>query len=86
MTAEPRSALRVAMPEAGPWHEILNSDAAFYGGSGVGNLGRVQATAQPVGDWPASALVSVPPLATVVLCNRPIPTIAPTREENDASQ
>jgi 1,4-alpha-glucan branching enzyme len=75
-TPEPRNALRVAMPEAGSWHEILNSDAAFYGGSGVGNLGRVQATPHPVGGWPASALVSVPPLGTVLLCNRPIPTTA----------
>ncbi|MDB5899041.1 MAG: 1,4-alpha-glucan branching enzyme [Ramlibacter sp.] len=85
LTPEPRQALRVALPEAGPWHEILNSDAAFYGGSGVGNLGRVQATTQALGGWPASALVSVPPLGTVVLCNRPIPTTA-TREEPDASQ
>ena len=25
----------------GAWREILNSDAPFYGGSGVGNMGRV---------------------------------------------
>jgi 1,4-alpha-glucan branching enzyme len=74
MTPEPRQALRVAMPEAGTWHEILNSDAVFYGGSGVGNLGRVQATAHAVGGWPASALVTVPPLGTVMLSNRPIAT------------
>jgi 1,4-alpha-glucan branching enzyme len=72
MTPEPRQALRVAMPEPGTWHEILNSDAAFYGGSGVGNLGRVTATAHPVGGWPASALVTVPPLGTVILSNRPL--------------
>lgn len=74
MTPEPRTALRVAMPEAGTWHEVLNSDAPFYGGSGVGNLGRVQATSHPVGGWPASAVVAVPPLGTVVLSNRPLPT------------
>ena len=72
LTPEPRTALRVAMPEAGDWHELLNSDAAFYGGSGVGNLGRVQATAHPVGGWPASALVTVPPLGTVFL-SQPAP-------------
>jgi 1,4-alpha-glucan branching enzyme len=69
--------LRVALPEAGDWHELLNSDAAVYGGSGVGNLGRVQATAHPVGGWPASALVAVPPLGTVFLSNGPIPTTDP---------
>jgi hypothetical protein len=36
----------------------------------------VQATPHPVGGWPASALVSVPPLGTVLLCNRPIQTTA----------
>jgi 1,4-alpha-glucan branching enzyme len=79
LTAEPRTALRVALPEAGTWHELLNSDAAHYGGSGVGNLGRVHATSHAVGGWPASALVTVPPLATVILSDRPIPTIDPTQ-------
>ena len=31
------------LPESGVWHEILNSDAQEYGGSGVGNLGVVHA-------------------------------------------
>ena len=79
-----RAALRVAMPEAGEWHELLNSDAACYGGSGVGNLGRVLATAHPVGGWPASALVCVPPLGTVILSKRPISTIAPNPGEAHA--
>ncbi len=29
------------LPEAGVWHEVLNSDAQVYGGSGVGNMGLV---------------------------------------------
>jgi 1,4-alpha-glucan branching enzyme len=86
MTPEPRTALRVAMPEAGTWHELLNSDAAFYGGSGVGNLGRVQATAHALGGFPASALVAVPPLGTVILSNRPIPTTALTQGDPHARQ
>ena len=86
MTPEPRSSLRVAMPEAGDWHELLNSDAPYYGGSGVGNLGRVQATAHPVGGWPASALVTVPPLGTVLLCNRTIPTTVLTQGDAHARQ
>ena len=31
------------MPAGGPWREALNSDAEVYGGSGMGNLGRVEA-------------------------------------------
>ena len=73
LTPEMRPALRVALPAAGEWHELLNSDAAVYGGSGVGNLGSVRAEAQPLHGWPASALVAVPPLGTVVLSNRPAP-------------
>ncbi|HEV2360639.1 MAG TPA: 1,4-alpha-glucan branching protein GlgB, partial [Acidimicrobiales bacterium] len=34
-----RSRYRIGVPVSGPWHEVLNSDAADYGGSGVGNLG-----------------------------------------------
>jgi len=74
LTPEARSGLRVAMPATGTWHELLNSDAALYGGSGVGNLGAVQAVPHAVGGWPASALVTVPPLGTVILSERPIPT------------
>jgi 1,4-alpha-glucan branching enzyme len=86
MTPEPRTGLRVAMPATGEWHELLNSDAAFYGGSGVGNLGRVQATAHPVGGWPASALVTVPPLGTVILSNRTTSTTALTQGDAHARQ
>ena len=76
MTPEPRLALRLGLPHAGTWHELLNSDAAVYGGSGMGNLGRVQAHDQPLGGQPASATVTLPPLATLVLVDQP--THAPT--------
>ena len=33
------------LPESGVWHEVLNTDAQEYGGSGVGNLGVVHADA-----------------------------------------
>ena len=36
---------RIGVPRAGRWHEILNSDAAIYGGSGMGNCGGVDASA-----------------------------------------
>jgi 1,4-alpha-glucan branching enzyme len=45
----------------------LNSDAADFGGSGVGNLGGVTAGSQPWGDQPASAELTLPPLAALWL-------------------
>ncbi len=42
-----REGYRVGVPLAGPWREILNSDSPDYGGSGVGNLGRVVAAEKP---------------------------------------
>jgi len=58
---------RVGLPFAGRWDEILNSDAADFGGSGVGNLGGVTAESQPWGDQPASAELTLPPLAALWL-------------------
>ncbi len=56
---------RMGFPRAGQWREVLNTDAAEYGGSGQGNLGAV--TTEPI-SWHGcgdSALVTLPPLATV---------------------
>ncbi len=58
---------RVGLPFAGRWDEILNSDAADFGGSGVGNFGGVTAVAEPWGDHPASVELTLPPLAALWL-------------------
>ena len=50
---------------AGRWREVLNTDAAEFGGSGVGNLGGVDATDDPWVGRPASAVFTLPPLAAV---------------------
>jgi 1,4-alpha-glucan branching enzyme len=55
----------VGVTRAGVWHEIFNSDAPAYGGSGRGNLGRVEAKAIPMHGRPASLCVTVPPLGAV---------------------
>ena len=39
-TPMPRLSYRVGVPRAGHWHEILNSDATLYGGSGRRQLRR----------------------------------------------
>ena len=56
---------RLGLPYAGKWIEILNTDAEVYGGSGVGNLGAIQAQDVEWHGRPASARIGVPPLATV---------------------
>ncbi|WP_426726957.1 1,4-alpha-glucan branching protein GlgB [Curtobacterium flaccumfaciens] len=44
---------RFGLPTAGEWHEVLNTDAAEYGGSGVGNLGVVTAEDTPWAGLPS---------------------------------
>jgi 1,4-alpha-glucan branching enzyme len=63
--AVPHGDYRLGLPSAGQWDEVVNTDSATYTGSGVGNLGAVTATAEPHADQPASAVITVPPLATV---------------------
>ncbi len=66
-TPVPRDRYRVPLPMAGRWRERLNSDAGHYGGSGRGNLGEVHATQVSSHGKPASAEMSLPPMATVFL-------------------
>ena len=63
----PRYDYRVGMPVCCRWREVLNTDSAFYGGSGVGNLGGVEAEAVPWHDQPFSATLTLPPLGAVWL-------------------
>jgi 1,4-alpha-glucan branching enzyme len=63
----PRYEYRVGMPMCCEWREVLNTDAPFYGGSGVGNLGAVGAEAVPWHDQPFSASLTLPPLGGVWL-------------------
>jgi 1,4-alpha-glucan branching enzyme len=55
---------RIPVPFAGAWREVLNTDAAIYGGSNVGNAGVVRTL-----DDSATPEVSlaIPPLAAVFL-------------------
>ena len=66
-TPVPRENYRVGLPHAGEWQELLNTDSGVYGGSGLGNLGRVTASDEPAQGRPASASINVPPLGSVWL-------------------
>ncbi|CAN5826292.1 1,4-alpha-glucan branching protein GlgB [soil metagenome] len=67
-TPSPRHGYRLGVPEAGRWDEILNTDAAIYGGSGHGNLGSIDTgpLAVPFHGRPHSIDVVIPPLGVVV--------------------
>jgi 1,4-alpha-glucan branching enzyme len=64
-TPVPRTNTLAGVPRGGFWRELLNSDATHYGGSGVGNLGGVEAHPAPIHGWPWTLTVTVPPLACV---------------------
>jgi 1,4-alpha-glucan branching enzyme len=66
-TPVPRPDYLLALPQAGRWREILNTDAEIYGGSGQGNLGGVTATTDGWRNFPASARIKAPPLAALFL-------------------
>ncbi|MBP6628833.1 MAG: 1,4-alpha-glucan branching protein GlgB [Kofleriaceae bacterium] len=68
-----RTGYRVGAPAGGHWRELLNSDAASYGGGNVGNLGGVDAEAVPWHGQAHSLVVTVPPLGCVVLTPGPGP-------------
>ncbi len=71
-TPVPRTNYRIGVPKAGFYREAVNSDAAFYGGSNVGNQGGVES--EPV-SWmgrPHSIPIALPPLAGLILVHEPL--------------
>ena len=66
-TPVPRSGYRIGVPCGGTWQELLNSDAPEYYGSGLGNLGAVEATPGPWHGRPFSLELTLPPLGGLFL-------------------
>ncbi|WP_156726191.1 1,4-alpha-glucan branching enzyme [Streptomyces apocyni] len=63
-----RHAYRLGVPDDVPaWTEVINTDAARYGGSDVGNPPALKPDASPAHGRPASLRLTLPPLATVWL-------------------
>ena len=71
MTPVPRENFRIGVGEKGIWRERLNSDASLYGGSDIGNMGRVESMPVPCHGRPASIVVVLPPLAFLVFKKDP---------------
>jgi 1,4-alpha-glucan branching enzyme len=63
----PRHEYGIALPVAGEWEEILDTDSRFYGGSDVGNGGSVTATPA---DGGGHARLVLPPLGVLWLAPR----------------
>ncbi|WP_133755072.1 1,4-alpha-glucan branching protein GlgB [Naumannella halotolerans] len=69
----PREAMTIGLPSTGSWHEVLNTDSEIYDGTGkYGNLGQVEALAEPWNDFPARASVVVPPMGAVWFSQDPV--------------
>jgi 1,4-alpha-glucan branching enzyme len=81
-TPVPRYSYRIGVPQAGHYTEVLNTDAAVYGGSNVGNLGGVASEPIPSHGRPHSIELTLPPLATLIL-RAPAHIITPAAEGSE---
>jgi 1,4-alpha-glucan branching enzyme len=61
-TPVPREAYRIGVPEPGMYTELVNSDAAFYGGGNVGNAGAVATVPVAAHGYDQSLTLRLPPL------------------------
>jgi 1,4-alpha-glucan branching enzyme len=69
-TPVPRHGYRLGVPYAGEYYELLNSDATHYGGSGLENKQRMPSGPIYWQSCPHSILLTLPPLATIILRGR----------------
>jgi 1,4-alpha-glucan branching enzyme len=72
----PHEGYRLGLPRGGRWTELVNTDSEVYSGSGVGNLGAVEAESRPWHGQPFSATLRLPPLGVLWLAGPP-PEAAP---------
>lgn len=66
-TPVPRYDYRIGVPGGKSWCEVLNSDAAYYGGSDIGNMGSLIAEEHPFHGRSHSIVATLPPLSCLVL-------------------
>ena len=63
----PRTGFRLGLPQGGNYFEVVNSDAAVYGGTNMGNMGTVVAEDEPWHGLDHSAVITLPPLGVIWL-------------------
>jgi 1,4-alpha-glucan branching enzyme len=80
-----RHGYQIGAPAGGYWREVLNSDAAIYGGSAEGNEGGVEAVPHPLHGRPFSLTLTLPPLGAIFLQQReaPMPAEPPMPPEQE---
>lgn len=71
MTPVPRTNYVLGVPKGGLWREVINTDAAEFGGAGWGNLGGVEAAPVRSHGRMQSVSLTLPPLSTLILEQRP---------------
>jgi 1,4-alpha-glucan branching enzyme len=62
-TPVPRLNYKIGVPTGGAWREVLNSDAAEFGGSNCGNMGGREADGIEIHGRPYSLNLTLPPLS-----------------------
>jgi len=70
-TPVPRHNYQIGVPLGGRWRELLNSDAPLYGGSGMGNMGGVDAVPVGMHGHLHSITLTLPPLGMLLLKPEP---------------
>jgi len=73
LTPVPRQRYRLGLPRAGKWLEVLNSDAAIFGGSNMGNMGSVISEEMESHGQPCSAEFVLPPLSIIAFRPEAVP-------------
>jgi 1,4-alpha-glucan branching enzyme len=66
-TPVPRQSYRIGVPGQGGYRELINSDSAYYGGSDLGNKGRIEVEKIPCHGFSQSVSPVLPPLACLIL-------------------
>jgi 1,4-alpha-glucan branching enzyme len=67
LTPVVRQGYRIGALRPGTYRELLNSDAAAYGGSNIGNGGWVNTIPEPMHGHPQSLSLILPPLGALIL-------------------
>jgi 1,4-alpha-glucan branching enzyme len=66
-TPVPRHGYRIGVPQEGSYVEVINSDAAAYGGSDLGNSGSVATESTASHGYDQSLSLLLPPLSFLLL-------------------
>ncbi len=83
-TPEPRHGYRLGVPHAGEYYELINSDATRYGGSGLENKQSMPSAPIYWQSCPHSILLTLPPLAAVILKRRSLENEAEGNTSNES--